>query len=383
MRIAVINITRGGISGGYEKYLVNVIPRIARNSKIDEVLIISPINWNLYNEFSSINNINTFNYQPSKSVSWISNTKLLRQRLYDFHPHIIYIPVERYFKYGNLPVVNMIQNMEPVKEGLRNPFFEMLRMKMRYLYLNKAVKKSDGVIAISEYVKGYLIEKLKISEDKIFLIPYGIEIPENNQDSCVPRMIPEKWAGNFVFTAGSIRPARGLEDLLSSMKHLLYEKNSNVNLVIAGETVPNMKQYKKKLEDYVQNQSLHSNICWVDKLNEKEMAWCYRNCLCFIMTSRVESFGYVALEAMSHGCLSIASDNTSIPEIFGDTALYYAQGDAIYLSNIIMQVIKNDRQNYNQLREKAKERALTYSWDICAEKTVEALSTTRKAAIYK
>ncbi len=42
MKIAIINITGGGMSGGYKKYLQNVIPRMARHNDVEAILCASP-----------------------------------------------------------------------------------------------------------------------------------------------------------------------------------------------------------------------------------------------------------------------------------------------------------------------------------------------------
>lgn len=42
MRVAILNLTGGGISGGYRKYLQNVIPRMAKDLAIEEILCASP-----------------------------------------------------------------------------------------------------------------------------------------------------------------------------------------------------------------------------------------------------------------------------------------------------------------------------------------------------
>ncbi|MBT9150877.1 MAG: hypothetical protein DDT40_01056 [candidate division WS2 bacterium] len=59
----------------------------------------------------------------------------------------------------------------------------------------------------------------RILNEKIGIVHHGIDIVRN-EDSKRPHIIPEDWEGQFLFTAGSIRPARGLEDLLLGMKHL-------------------------------------------------------------------------------------------------------------------------------------------------------------------
>ena len=128
--------------------------------------------------------------------------------------------------------------------------------------------------------------------------------------------------GEFLFTAGSIRPARGLEDILYALNSLALEK-VNLNLAIAGNTASNMLSYRSSLEKYILNNGLGKKVIWAEELNKSEMNWCYKNCKAFIMASRVEACPNTALEAMAHGCSCISSYNPPLPEIFADAAIYY------------------------------------------------------------
>ena len=38
MRVAIINLTGGGMSGGYRNYLCNVVPRLAAHDDVDALL---------------------------------------------------------------------------------------------------------------------------------------------------------------------------------------------------------------------------------------------------------------------------------------------------------------------------------------------------------
>ncbi len=88
-----------------------------------------------------------------------------------------------------------------------------------------------------------------------------------------------------------------------------------------------MTAYQKRLKAWAQENNLTDRICWTSSLNEKEMTWCYQNCSAFVMTSWVEACTNIALEAMSHGFISIAADNPPLPEILEDVAVYYPKGN--------------------------------------------------------
>ena len=92
------------------------------------------------------------------------------------------------------------------------------------------------------------------------------------------------------------------------------------------------------------------------------------------MTSRVESFGMIAGEAMAHGCISISADNPCLPEIYGDAAMYYHPGDWKELSAKIKSAMSLDSVERTVFSNRAIAQAKKFSWDICAEKTVRELA---------
>jgi len=373
MRIAVINKTGGGMSGGYRKYLRNVIPRMANHEDVVAILCASPESIGVSGWFDSMPNIRCVSCKPFRFMFPHRDIEMLRE-LEMFAPDVIFAPVERFFRFKNVPVVNMIRNMEPLMyPNGGNPISEMLRNWLRAKSAQNAANKADGIIAVSEFVKEYLINHWGIPCDKIGMVCHGIDLPKGN-NGIRPYSIPNNWEGRFLFTAGSIRPARGLEDVLFGMDYDGLNTMEISGLVIAGESNANMVAYQKGLNKRLKKRGLSSKICWAGSLNEKEMTWCYHNCSAFIMTSRVESFGMIGGEAMSHGCICISSDSPCLPELFGDSAIYYPSKDGHALTEAIQTVLTWDDNQRKTMSEKAKKQASKYSWDVCAKKTVAVLS---------
>ena len=371
MKIAIVNLTGGGMSGGYRKYLQNIIPIMAKHKDVEAILCASPESTGVQGWFGTLPNVRFMSCKSFRFMYY--DTNLLRE-LERFLPDVIFVPLERYFHFKNVPVVNMIRNMEPLicpYEG--NPVSEILRNWLRSQNALKAVNKADRVIAVSEFVKSFLINSWGMSSDKICMVYHGINFSKGSV-GVRPLSIPENWKDRFLFTAGSIRPARGLEDILFAMEYMMSHNIEMSSVVIAGESSANMVSFQRGLNNRLKESGLLSKIRWAGNLDEREMDWCYKNCQIFIMTSRVESFGQIALEAMSHGCISVSTDNPCLPEIFGDAAVYYPSKDGQALAEAIKTVLTwNDNQR-KVMSEKAKKRAAEFSWDICAEKTVAALA---------
>ncbi|MBI4858012.1 MAG: glycosyltransferase family 4 protein [Acetobacterium woodii] len=359
------------MSGGYRKYLVNIIPRMATHPKVESLLCASPMSIDVKEWFEPYDNIKFINIPPFSILGNRIDPEF-KNHLGRFSPDVVFIPVERYFRFNNYPVVNMIQNMEPFVSHIKgNPVSVRFKNLFRTINAIKAIKNADRIIAISRFVKDFLVNKWKIPQERIGLVYHGIDISENKLLER-PDIIPGGWNGRFLFTAGSIRPARGLEDVLSALEHL-SDKSLISGLVIAGEITPDMMKYQNHLKDWIQKNNLSSKVCWAGRLNEKEMSWCYKNCSVFIMTSRVEACPNIVLEAMANGCICVSTNAPPMPEFFKELAFYYALGDGKALSQVIIQALGIDSDKKCELSERAKKRAAVFSWDVCVEKTVAEL----------
>ena len=361
------------MSGGYHKYLQNVLPRIAKYDNVEAILCATPKPLGVADWFDPMPNVRFVSCKPFRFLSPHRDVELLRE-LERFSPDVIFVPVERKIRVKSVPVVTMIQNMEPFVNNVDgNPISERFRQWVQYVNGKRAIKNADGIIALSNFVFDFLVKCWNIPNKKIGLVHHGINA-KKNVNGCKPDIIPKGWHDKFIFTAGSIRPARGLKDLLQAMKHLSLQGEKPVRLVIAGESGHRMAGYQKKLKDWAQENNLSDRICWTSSLNEKEMMWCYQNCNAFVMTSRVESFGMIGGEAMSHGCICISADNPCLPELFGDVAVYYPPKDGKALANAVQRVLAWDNTQCKEAFERARKRASRFSWDVCAEKTVAVLA---------
>lgn len=367
MRVAIINLTGGGMSGGYHQYLRNILIRIAAHSEIENILCISPKQLHVQDWFHPHSGIDFLDYNPYRFPQYRIYPEI-EHYLLKFMPDVIFVPTERYFMFRNVPLVNMVQNMEPfVYSSKLNPFSERIKTLLRKRVSCSALQKSQRIIAVSKFVKEHLVTNIGIPETKISVIYHGCS--SNRNIICTkPSAIPDNWSGTFLFTAGSIRPARGLEDIILALNDI--SEMDVAGLVIAGYTAPQTSQYRAKLTAIIERKKINIPVIWVDSLNPEEMSWCYQNCKIFVMTSRVESFGMIAVEAMSHGCVCISSDNPCLPEIFKDAAVYYSPEDSHSLSRQIQAMCHLDSRYRTAIADKAKKRASAFSWDLCAEKTV-------------
>jgi glycosyltransferase involved in cell wall biosynthesis len=151
------------------------------------------------------------------------------------------------------------------------------------------------------------------------------------------------------------------------------KNNNDMSLVIAGGVDSGMDDYRKRLSDVAQKYGVDNRIVWKGRLTLDEMAEIYRFCSLFIMTSRAEACPNIALEAMAHGCLVVSGIKQPMVEFFQDSALYYANGDAIQLAAKMNTALGMSEQQRSVFVTRARRRAKQFSWQLTADKTVREL----------
>lgn len=119
------------MSGGYRKYLSNVIPRMATHHEVQALLCVFPGSLCVKDWFEPLSNVQFVDYQWFQFFRH-SPDQELKQHLEKFSPDVIFVPTGRFFRFNEVPTVNMIRNMEPLlcpNEG--NPVSEMLKNWLR------------------------------------------------------------------------------------------------------------------------------------------------------------------------------------------------------------------------------------------------------------
>ena len=227
MKIAIINLTGGGMSGGYRRYLENTIPRLVSHSSIESLLCVSPRSLDVEKWFKPLKNVEFVDATPFELLMGNAGRKL-RHKLKQFAPDIIFVPVARCFSFANVPVVNMVQNVFPfLRKSVRDlNFSEALRLYVQYFEAKRASINAEQVIVNLNYVKNLLKEKNNIPEKKISVIPFGVNPVSVNPVN--PNIISLDLNNKFIFTAGSIEPYRGLEDIIEAFKYIKRDRKSVV-----------------------------------------------------------------------------------------------------------------------------------------------------------
>ena len=364
MRIAMVNLTSGGLSGGYAKYLKHIVPLLRADARVDILNVYLP---EAALAFTTIDSPNIYTWSQG-------NRRGVFRAIADSKPDVVFIPTARWYDFGSIPIVAMVRNMEPlVNPVLNNSVVDALRNLARRSVARSTCNRADRIIAVSNFVREYLEEEWHIDRKRIAVVYHGVEEPLHESAACRPPRLTSMDSNRpLVFTAGSIRPARGLGDLIGASR-LLLDKGRPFQTLIAGAPTGGSEHYQKALMADTKSARLESHVTWLGNLAVEEMAWCYQHCDVFVMNTRAEACPNTALEAMSYGTLIVSADTKPLPEFFGNAALYYQAGNKESLATQLAIALNLPRQRRDALRGAARLRGQQFRWGDTARRTVDEL----------
>lgn len=169
-----------------------------------------------------------------------------------------------------------------------------LRPDFGFWYLGKQLRKASKVIVNSNIIKDYYA-KIMRSDKKIQIIYNGIIIKEKQRED---NIIEKKH--NFL-VVGSLNNKKGHIIILKAVQ-ILKTENYPISVAIVGEG--GNRQY---LEKYVLDQQLSDYVIFLGQQNDTSIF--YQSAQFYIMSSFIEAFGRVTVEAMMHKLPVIANNS--------------------------------------------------------------------------
>ena len=359
MRAAIVSTSRG-TSPGYRKYLVNMLPRLRQSGLLDDVALFTA-------------DVSLRASEPELDAHAPGGgRRSLRRAVSEFSPDVVLCPAARALSPRGTPVVMLVQNMEPMLApfGAHGPL-EIARSLARRLAIRRSCAISSHIVVPAEHSRQYLVRRWHIPEAEITVVPFGVEPAPPRSSFTRPEQVPEN--APFAFApVGSVRPARGVGDVVDALA-ALRERGTPVRMVIAGGETAASNGYERALRERARRTGIDFDVIWTGQLSAPEMAWCYGNCDVFVSATHAEALSMTTLEVLSHGCVVVASDLACTREVFGPNASYFPVGDVGALANAIASASQLDAETRERRRDAMRQHARAFDWTRSAERTAEVL----------
>jgi len=179
---------------------------------------------------------------------------------------------------------------------------EQFAKKDLYQLLNwekYSVKKSTGIITISEFSKSEIIKIYNYPEEKITVAYPGYEKCQMSNVKSQIDKIKKKYKipGDYLLYLGTLQPKKNLPHLIEAFD-ILTSSDPHITLVIAGKKGWLYEEIFKRVKEL----NLESKVVFTDFVEEEEKPYLILGAKCFVLPSFYEGFGIPVLEALSLGC---------------------------------------------------------------------------------
>ncbi|ASM11270.1 glycosyltransferase family 4 protein [Serratia marcescens] len=144
-----------------------------------------------------------------------------------------------------------------------------------------------------------------------------------------------------------------------------WENPNGVKLKIIGSANENFNSMAHSLSA--------DNVEFIGRVSDEQLIELYSNALAFVFPSLYEGFGIPPLEAQACGCPVISSNAASLPEVLGESALYFSPDNIVEITSCITRIAE-DNGLRQRLIQRGSENIKRFSWDISANKINELIN---------
>lgn len=222
-------------------------------------------------------------------------------------------------------------------------------------------KRANAIIAVSEFTKKTVVEKLRINPNKINVIHHGVNPIFLNPLESAPNS-----NDRYFLYVGLIKTHKNVGLLISAFRKLLKQSSfSDLKLILVGR--PDLKQGPvKKWVDGIKNEP---GIVLKESVDDQVLKNLYSGAWALIVPSLIEGFSFPVLEAMALGVPVIGARAASIPEVLGEEAgLYFDPYSEEELISKMVQILGSETLR-QQLSSKGRERSKQFTWSKAASQT--------------
>lgn len=302
----------------------------------------------------------------SKQIPFISSIygykeqlKFPYKELYREKPDILHVP------HCNVPLFYHGKMLVTVHDLTHLVYPEFLPFKFVHLYFKFifwfVCKRANRIITVSESTKRDLLKFFKADENKITVIPLGVDKEFIQKNANEVEYLYEKHSiprnKKILLYVGNLLPHKNLDRLLEGFAQM--GRKEDCVLVLVGKAFEGRTQGTREKALGIEAHVLHAG-----KVSQEDLINFYNLADLFVLPSLYEGFGLPVLEALACGTPVACSDTSSLPEVGGNVAKYFNPKDPASIAKTLDESLDIKGTNAEEIKTWVK----NFSWEKCAER---------------
>lgn len=232
-----------------------------------------------------------------------------------------------------------------------------------------AVKTVTKVIAVSDFTKGQLVERLGADPARIQVVHEGVSFQALNPKHQYSifnkfKIIPEK----YLLFIGTVQPRKNLARLIEAFSRI--RDHRGLRLVIAGKLGWQYEAVLAAPEKF----GVKNRVVFTGYITDEEKEVLLRNALVYVQPSITEGFGLPVLEAFAAGVPVISSDGGALKEILNFSGFLFDPFETEGIKKSLELVLGNKKIR-RELVDRGRERLKDFSWVQAARQTLKLFET--------
>jgi glycosyltransferase involved in cell wall biosynthesis len=241
--------------------------------------------------------------------------------------------------------------------------------------LERYLPSAARIIAVSECTKQDLVELYGVTEERVAVIPHGVDhsVFRPVSGERVERVRHRLGVdGPYVLSLGGIEPRKNLPNLIRAFAGL--DAGPDLRLVLAGSGVPWNPEGPTMLREALEElpPAARRRIVLAGYVPAEDRVALLSGAQALVYPSLYEGFGLPILEAMACGTPVVTSNVSAMPEVAGGAAELVDPRDVHSIAAGIDRVVRRDDLR-QRLRAAGLERAAAFDWDETARRTAAIL----------
>jgi glycosyltransferase involved in cell wall biosynthesis len=339
--------------GGISRYFYELAIRLSVRAGVN-VQILAPLHCNRYLIEGASHLVRGVEIPKLKrganSLLWL-NTQLSRLYLGRRMPDILH---ETYYSSWDLSR-RRTRVVITVHDMIHEKFPTLLpRAKRVAAIKQRAIRRADHIICISENTRLDLLEYYNLPEEKVSVVYLGYAFRGN-------KATPERRPKPYLLYVGSREGYKNFARLLRAYASTSFARD--IDLICFGGGAFTFEE----------RQLIAALKCQPDQVvtvqgNDTSLSGYYQGALAFVYPSLYEGFGFPPLEAMGFSCPVVCSNRGSLREVVGDAAQCFDPEDEQSIAVALEAVVGNPACQ-ERLRCLGAQRVHRFRWEDCAERT--------------